>query len=315
MERQQLRDWLSKRLRLPDQGFLLVWKELDEDRYLSDYEQGESSEWEVLERAERVVQRHREWQSQHGEWGNSSPGRPCTTASPGEDRATQEFAVQLGGDERERANSEERIRAFSEAEARRADRHPDVRSYRREVLNGRLLPEEEAERIVRRARFSAGGELLPGAVDERLRTLVTGLARLYRWRQRDAVLYVLSGRTPRVNPFEARISYGFAGEGSRRALITLTLEPWVSADNVRRTYKATQDQVLGRDNRRVSDHNLRLLRFVEERTGPDGKRLAPWRDLMDAWNEEHPGNAFRDVNRFRKIYTRTRRYIAYPKHH
>ena len=298
----ELKDWLAGRLDAPARVIELIWTRLDAAGIIQDYEIEAAGREHVLREAREEVRYLREGAAAYGpSVGKLPAGRTSPEGPP------RVFEVKLD------RNAEERITAFSEAEARRADRHPDVERYRREVRGGRLLADEEAREIVSRFRFSPDGKPLPGTEDEELRQLAEKLARAFRWESRDAMLYVLSGRAPRINPFDVTATYRGYGRGSRRAVVALTLEPWISVEDVRRVYREVQHQILGKDNRRSADHNLRLLRFVEERTTPEGERQT-WRKLMEAWNEEHPDHRYGDVERFKYLYKRTRKQIVYPQH-
>ena len=68
--------------------------------------------------------------------------------------------------------------------------------------------------------------------------------------------------------------------------ITLTIDPWVSADTVHRIYRQAQRFVLKKDNRPVDDRMLALADFASYHWGTVKGEKRNWkRELMDEWNE------------------------------
>jgi hypothetical protein len=113
-----------------------------------------------------------------------------------------------------------------------------------------------------------------GSVLDGLRKLSESLAKRYRWKEEEATWFVLTGQIPWVSPLTGRVAFPSA-PGFNQAIITLTVEPWVHAEMLAQFYRDLQHQILGRNNRRLSERNLSVFRFVMERTktkAPSG----PW---------------------------------------
>src|SRR3712207_3105655 len=83
---------------------------------------------------------------------------------------------------------------------------------------------------------------------------------------------MLTGEVSWVVPMTSRTRSGGTraapGEGFHHGFITLTVEPWVSADTVRRVYQEVQKGLLGGDNRPIGPKSHTLLSFVTEKVGP-----------------------------------------------
>jgi hypothetical protein len=84
----------------------------------------------------------------------------------------------------------------------------------------------------------------------------------------------------------------------------LTLPPWISADELLRTYNLMRQRMFeGRI--RVPDHNtLEAARFVWEQERQNGYERPSWAELFERWNAAHPEAAFKNYNNFRTVCVR-----------
>ena len=304
MNLEELRIWLAKQLRtsIPNG----IWDALIEGRYAkSDLDEMELED--LVFEAQRLIRVW--WEVKADGGGRKPPGRKTTID------IRREIAVDLGDNEALRAH------VFSELTADLAGNHPDVAGFRDDFLNGKLLTDEQADEYLTQRGGLDGND----PVIKELHWLGERLAKDYRWRQGDAMWFVLTGRVPPVFPMSAEGSLHRSVYGPHTATITLTIEPWVDAKEVDKVYRDLQGQILGsRDNRPVGERRLRLLEFIEEqkRTNSDG-----WRAWMQRWNEactqwgcpewkyedqEHPSHA---VRYFRRSHKETYERLMYPTYH
>ncbi|MDP9437150.1 MAG: hypothetical protein M3P49_00130 [Actinomycetota bacterium] len=121
-----------------------------------------------------------------------------------------------------------------------------------------------------------------GSVLDELRELSEGLSEglCYPWKPEEAAWFVLTDEAPTLKPLDIR----FVDVGNpllRHGTITLSVEPWVSAETVYRAYLDVQNQVLGHRNRPLSPRNVAVFGFVTERLRS--------RINKQLWREEDPG--------------------------
>jgi hypothetical protein len=166
--------------------------------------------------------------------------------------------------------------------------------------------------ITRRVRCTRQTRLVlstPGANEERhavevqrhsvldeLRRAAVELADRCDWPEAEAAWFILTGAVPSVAPLRVGLK-GSYGSARNTARVTLSVEPWVSAETVQRAYRDVQRRVLGRtDNRPIGRRNLALFRLaIQHAQGADSPphrelsvHLPPYRELMDRWNALHP---------------------------
>jgi len=101
-----------------------------------------------------------------------------------------------------------------------------------------------------------------------------------------------------------------------RAVLTLTVEPWVSPDKVTSYYRDIRQSIL--QDAGSKDRTVEVFRFVVAQTDVEETTLEktpPWSHLCDQWNAEYakdPGKHFSDYRDFRKSYIRGHDAIAFP---
>ena len=265
MRLEELRIWLADQLRtesIPDK----VWDELVETRYAR-ADLDETDKELLLAQARSFLR-----------VSGSGPRRSGRSG-----REEEKIGLSKWLDDVEN----ERRRVFGEHVARMAAEHPDVQAFRGEVLRERfpLSYEEALEEFVNEDGFIY--RECPHA--EQLYELTKELKSVYFWKEINASWFVLTGYIPPVDTFNVKTSSTWRPYGPQFETITLTVEPWLSAEKVKRIYSDTQRQILGRDNGRVGEKSLKLLEFVAEQREAGG---GSWRELMKNWNETYPEWAY-----------------------
>jgi hypothetical protein len=190
----------------------------------------------------------------------------------------QRFRVEgheLSPYERERAHAQSALHA-AEAAARR-----DVRSLRE-------LPPPQR------------GQLGP-------RNLYRRLAKSLPWTEDEAERFVLTGEYPIISPLTGTLETG------KDTKITITAEPFVSADTVRRFYLHVMGRAEGRKVKQEMHVSAAVLRFVLEQILQEGKRPS-WAELTRRWNAAYPKQRFEGKGRdaLSKACVRAYRRIAGP---
>jgi hypothetical protein len=182
----------------------------------------------------------------------------------------------------------------------------------REIGGWGLLSFPDSEGGVTRVYVRADSSVL-GA----LRKLIHKLLQTYPWWESEAVWFVLTGENPWVAPVTLQARGSGSPYGFQRQFVTLKVEPWVSEETVRRTYREAQLHMLRGDNRPAKSKQLNLFRFVSSRTDPTTlygrERARVARELLPEWDRENPDDAYRgDTRRFWRDYDRAVRLIALP---
>ncbi len=198
----------------------------------------------------------------------------------------------------------------------------------REIKDWQLLSFPEEEHGINHACVWMGSVL------GELHKCVQELIRRYPWWEPEAVWFVLTGDTPWVEPvsvqargtqsdvpapaslYEARHGGVIYGQFERQ-FVTIKVEPWVSEETVRRTYREAQVRLLQGDNRPAKNKQLRLFRFVSARTDPftlyEKERARAARELVPEWDRENPTDTYgNDTRRFWRDYDRALLLIARP---
>jgi hypothetical protein len=159
----------------------------------------------------------------------------------------------------------------------------------------------------------------------------------YRWQQAQAVWFVLTGEIPAVPALTVIRSFPSSMYHSD-TLITIEAAPWVSSKTIEKAFRKAQIKSMGtKGNRRPSEKNLRLFRFIIERIEPlglfeKGKRppgapegmvelelvtnlqymkVPEGKELVSEWDETYPHWSYRgDTRRFWRDYNRIRKTIS-----
>lgn len=148
-----------------------------------------------------------------------------------------------------------------------------------------------------------------GSVVDELRRLSDRLVLEYGWEQMTAIRFILTGTPPLIQPIEGSVRQWKRVLG--RGEITLTLQPWLSEESIVQAYREGQRRLLGdRKKPWVSPRNLRIFRFVEERTDSTTGRRPKWRVLMQEWNNTcDPEDHVKEYRHFAEYYKRAERHL------
>jgi hypothetical protein len=193
-------------------------------------------------------------------------------------------------------------------------------------------------------------EYYVGSYFERLRNLSHKLINdlFPLWSEAEAVWFVLTGEVDTPKALVADID-SFFGDRLTYGTITLTVQPWVSADSVVKAYKYLQMTMLRRKLQPLARSNMSVVTFVMKElkkiviAGPEGQpeqvnfaeeeisdrvhettpEDAPqdgwtpqerrsWRVLMERYNQANPDSAYQDERQFYRDFYRVAHAIVRP---
>jgi hypothetical protein len=202
--------------------------------------------------------------------------------------------------------SRKRAQAFSEVAAALAGKHPRVKQFRRRHLGGRLLGDDEADAFLEDLLEDQGKPYGRGrGILKKLFRLADKLAKTYRWREGEAVWFVLTGSAPQVRPLQVTtsVSESTLDYHPDTARITLTADAWVNAEEVEQVFREVQRQILGGDARPLSERTLVAVTFVARRMREYPKE--PWSKRWEAWNKTCPKEwRYSNYRGFRQVFER-----------
>jgi hypothetical protein len=95
------------------------------------------------------------------------------------------------------------------------------------------------------------------------------------------MLFILTGKAPPTEAVRRELAYS-GTEPAFQVRLTLTIQPWVSQDSVRKNYRDSQRWARGREGRRLEILTLERFHFVHEI-----RRARPkmdWPAIAEAWN-------------------------------
>jgi len=300
MNREHLEDRVRTKLKVSADEFAAIWSKLKDERWLSDYDRGEVTEEDILDEAKKYEDVLCKVRRQWGEGVRYlPPARP--------DRVIPEkVSVELDGYTRKRAET------ASEVAATFADKHPEVRGFRRTYLGGEYvrLTEEQAQEFLD---YPPTGEIL-----DELLSLAQKLGWHYRWTYRDTWLFLLTGIVPHILPLRLHYNYVRDEQNSpephypNMAEITLIVEPWIDAKDVERVYRDVQRQVLGGDNRKKDERTMEAVSFVA-RLIRQHSGLS-WSEMKERWNRSQNDPAWRYSSRggLHQVFKRFVRAVYHP---
>jgi hypothetical protein len=185
-----------------------------------------------------------------------------------------------------------------------------------------------------------------------LREVGEKLHKRYRWHPAEAVWFVLTGETPAVPALTVTRYFpsSMYHHPDRDVLITIEASPWISSRSVARAFRKAQIKTLGSGaGSSPGEKNLKLLRFVIERTDPLGMleagsrlpktpedeptepeqtpegepteleliinlryvKVPEGKELVNEWNETHPEWSYGgDTKNFWRDFNRIRKSVA-----
>jgi hypothetical protein len=289
MELEERRLWLEEEIerKIPD----LLWDELVRSRHAKAGEMDEDEEELLVEQAQFGLRMRKR-------------NVPDFGMSPRRYSVLYDVPWWMG------SYHDVRREVFAKCVAYLAEDHPDVLSFRDEVLGDSYpLTYDQALRFV-----DEDGLVRKDAPHaRRLEDLAEDLASTYLWRVDDASWFVLCAYyIPPVLTFSVESRVTRPEHGPEIGTITLTVEPWLPAEIVVDEYKKAQRKMLGKKPHSVSRNRLRVLELVET-MGAD----LSWRERMDLYNDlfaAEPGKQYKDRSNFRKAYKETRAVVLEPKY-
>ncbi len=155
----------------------------------------------------------------------------------------------------------------------------------------------------------------PNSLLHDLLRLSDALIGVYPWEQREAAWFVLTDDVG-LEPIRARTGRIGYPDRYTRGQIELSVDPWVSADTVQRTYRYLQRSMLAGahnrsgDNRAIPERSLAVFNFVEELRLPGGP-TPTFRDMARLWNQrwrsERPTWCYPEpLDKFKRTYDETK---------
>jgi hypothetical protein len=300
MSGEHLKNRVRKKLKVSAEEFAAIWSKLEDERWLSNHDRGEVTEEDILDEAKKyadvLCKVRRLWREGVRHLPPERPDRVIP----------EEVSVELDGYTRKRAET------ASEVAATFADKHPEVRRFRRAYLGGEdvRLTEEQAQEFLD---HPPTGEIL-----DELLSLARKLGWRYRWTYRDTWWFLLTGNVPHIVPLRIHYNYVRDEQNSpephypNMAEITLIVEPWIDAKDVERVYRDVQRQVLGGDNRKKDERTIEAVRFVARQIRLHGG--LSWLEMKERWNRSQTDPDWRYSSRggLHQAFKRFVRAVYHP---
>jgi hypothetical protein len=178
----------------------------------------------------------------------------------------------------------------------RYDIEPPLRSVIRAGISTRLLkyatPGDECIHMVA---TTIGSPL------ERLRQLAADVAPAYGWDDPQAVMFVLTGTAPLINPIRVSTPSALFRDGmfhpwARR--VTIEVDPALSPEIVERAYRKARTEAGLAHTRVLSDKHAELSAFCTQREHQRwSQRFKDWNRTHQRWRYENESNFRRDAIR------------------
>jgi hypothetical protein len=251
---------------------------------------------------------------------------PGGSRPPGRGEGEGAHAPSMEIDVQPSEQASKRAQAFSEMAAALAENHPAIKKFRKMYLGNRLLTDDKARRFLDRHDGPDG----PSWLMRELRKLAGRLAYTYRWREGDAIWFVLTGQAPLVRPLDVSVVVSQTSRypGTPRTLIpsssppryyaadprtadyypstapiTITADVWVDAKEVEHVFRETQRHILGGDAKPVDERTLEVIKFVAQRMREHPQES--WAKRWRAWNATCQQDwRYEDYRGFRQTFKR-----------
>jgi hypothetical protein len=152
--------------------------------------------------------------------------------------------------------------------------------------------------------------VLDGSVFAELRRVALYLEDRFPWNYRDALWFILTDKTPWVQPVQPTYRRRKSADFEHLEL-SFTVAPWVSAATLSRIVRAHQHALTGGNNRAIEIKTLAFFSFVMERRELIEKPPT-WLALMLEWNRTKPARRYTSYNNFRGDYLRLREAVISP---
>ncbi len=150
----------------------------------------------------------------------------------------------------------------------------------------------------------------PDSIRRELCDRTTDLTEWYPWDELGAMMFVLTNVKPEIVPIRiqavtrerADVDAGVWPLLHDRTAIRMEIDPWVSADTVRRAYRAIRRGILRGVTRQLRGRALTILSFLVNHA--EGVNKASWRELMAIWNQSQSDGHDTDAANFARDVTR-----------
>ena len=177
------------------------------------------------------------------------------------------------------------------------------------------IPDQHASTLVLPTRFDYSVVAKSNSALDLLMKQANRLVHRYLLEPTEAAWLILTGEPPKPKYMSATLN-SLSTDDLSRAMLTLTVEPWVSPDNVKSYYQEIRQSVL--HDAGCKHRTVEVFRFVVAHTDLEETTLEKtpqWSSLCDQWNEEYPENHrwhFSDYRDFRRSYLRGWDAIPFP---
>lgn len=177
------------------------------------------------------------------------------------------------------------------------------------------IPDQDASVLLLPTRFDYSVVAESNSALDLLASQANKVAHRYLLEPTEAAWLILTGEPPKPRYMSASLS-SLSNDHLSCAVLTLTIEPWVSPDKVKSYYQEIRQSVL--DDAGCKHRTVEVFRFVVAHTDVEEihlKRKPRWTYLCDQWNERYPEGDrwyFSDYRDFRRSYIRGRDSIAFP---
>ena len=229
------KDSIRRELGIPKSAFATIWKQARKSELREHYDEAFDKAGVIAEAKEAVAQRWKDHQEllEADTRGRTTGKKLLAEAIDGGAEGGNRDRS-LGPMVRVGASTRLQAEAFSLLLAGLAEGLEEVASYRRDRLGGGLVRREEARGYL--------SELKETEAAKELQDAATELGRLYAWSLGQAVLFVLCGEVPRIEPLRV----GRAREGGAVMPTKLEAMPWVPAKDVTASYRLVQRVAQGK---------------------------------------------------------------------
>jgi hypothetical protein len=147
-----------------------------------------------------------------------------------------------------------------------------------------------------------GDEVLaPLGLSERTKARARAMSEL------SALRMGLAGEPPQINPIKARVRAGGGrqDETLHRWVVSLDVEAWVPAEEVKRVYRNLQRQFIPEPSGRTEEGTYEVAQFVWRELRRNEGSQVTWASLLERWKQEHPDDhRFKTYNNFRQFFVR-----------
>ena len=180
------------------------------------------------------------------------------------------------------------------------------------------IPDQHVDALLLPTRFDYSVVAMSNSTLGLLMKQANMLVHRYLLEPAEAAWLILTGEPPKPKYMSASLS-SLSNNHLSRAVLTLTIEPWVSPDKVTSYYQEIRQSVL--HDAGCRHRTVEVFRFVVAHTDVEEttlKTTPQWIHLCELWNEKNPESPkghnwrFADYRDFRRSYVRGRDAIAFP---